>query len=207
MPEARTTEQIASMKNAPSRTPRGSNSSVAVRVDPPSTDQRTFAGRERLYQISYPSNWQVYEGSGHAVTLAPEGGISAVNGNSEVVYGAILNHYEPFGNVRPRGTDATIEEATQDLIKQIQQSSPYLKVVRGSGQTLRLAGGKGLGASLTGTSPATGNKERVTAVTRQLSDGHLIYMLFITPDEAARSYGGVLTSMVQSIRVDDNRQH
>ncbi len=207
MAPARTTQQIASMANAPSRTPQESNSSARVRVDPPSPDFRTYTERARLYQISYPANWRVYEGRDHAVTFAPEGGAGEVNGNSEVVYGAIINHYVPFGNVQSRRGEATIEEGTNDLIKEIQRSSPHLKVVRGSGQSFRVSGGTGLGATLVGTSPSTRIRERVTVVTRQLPDGHLIYMLFIIPDEAAQSYAGAMTSMVQSFRVDDKGRH
>lgn len=207
LPPARTMEQIASMTTAPSRTPQsGTSSGASVRVDPPSRDLRTYTSRSQLFQLSYPSNWRVYEGNGDAVTIAPDGGAGEVNGNNEVVYGAIVNHYDPFGNVR-LSTPPTIEEGTDDLIKQIQSSSPHLKVVRGSGRSFRVAGGKGLGATLTGVSQATRIRERVTLITRQLADGHLIYMLFITPDADAQAYGNVLNSMASTLRVDDDGRH
>jgi len=204
MPPARTTEQIV-RATPTSRAPQsrgGNGSGGTIRVDPPSREVRTFTNRDRLFQVAHPANWRVYEGSGSAVTIAPEGGAGELNGNNEVVYGAVINHYEPFGNVRMRDP-VTAENATDDLLAQIQKSSPHLKVVRGSGRAFRLSGGKGLGATLVGTSPSTRIRERVTVVTRQLADGHLIYMLFITPDEDAQSYSNVLNTMVETFRVDE----
>lgn len=207
MPPARTTQQLS--QAAPSRQPTTTRgSSGTVRVAAPSRQLRTYTDRSRLYQVSYPSNWRVYDGNGHAVTIAPEGGLGQVNGQTEIVYGAIVNHYEPFGNVRTRsGRAVTLEQATDDLIAQIRRGSPHLGVVRGSQSQFRLAGGRGLGATLAGTSRNTGLRERVTLVTRQLADGHLIYMLFIVPEQDAANYNGLLTSMVNSLQVNDTGRH
>ena len=134
---------------------------------------------------------------------APPG---AVNGN-DVIVGAIVNHYAPFGNARGLVESGTLEDATNDLIATLRQSSPYLRVASGSGQRVRMAGGTALAAALTGTDPNTGIAERVTVVTRQLSDEHLIYMLFITPERDASRYSSVLNAMVSSMQINDTRAH
>ena len=54
---------------------------------------------------------------------------------------------------------------------------------------------------------ATRIRERVTLVTRKLADGHLIYMIFITPDEDAARFNPALNAMVQSLRVSDTGRH
>lgn len=209
MPAARTTQQIAqSQARQPANTnTRRPNPQQAIRVAAPSRQLRTYTDRSRLYAVSYPSNWKVYDGNGHAVTLAPEGGVGNVGGQTEIVYGAIVNHYEPFGNVRSRTGRYTMEQATDDLIQQIRRGSPHLSVVRGSQSEFRLAGGRGLGATLAGTSRNTGLRERVTIVTRQLADGHLIYMLFIVPEGDAGNYSQLLTAMVNSLQVSDTGRH
>jgi hypothetical protein len=56
---------------------------------------------------------------------------------------------------------------------------------------------------LRGRNGNTGITERVTLVTRQLPDAHLIYMLFVTPEQEASNYSSVLTSMVRSFQVDE----
>ena len=62
-------------------------------------------------------------------------------------------------------------------------------------------------ASLRGPNPNTRVQERVTVVTRQLADDHLVYLLFITPDSDARSYSGLFDAMVRSMEVDEGQQH
>jgi hypothetical protein len=177
-------------------------------VEPPSRDYRTFTSRARIYQVRYPANWRVYESSTTGVTIAPEGGVVDANGRAEVVYGAIVNHYEPFQNDRRRASySSNLEEATDDLINQISTSSGYLRLVRGSGRRFTLDGGTALGATLAGTSSVTGLRERVTLVTRQLHDDHLVYMLFITPEQDASNYSRVLNDMVSSMRIDETHAH
>ncbi len=181
-----------------------SSASSTITVDPPSSTLRSYTARSGLFRINHPSNWQVYEQGNAGVTIAPP---SAVVG-SDIVYGAIINHYAPFGGSRSlvQG-NATLEDATNDLLSMLQQSSPYLRVASGSGQRVRMAGGQALAATLRGTDPNTGIAERVTVVTRKLADDHLIYMLFITPDREASNYSSVLNAMVSSMQVNDARAH
>jgi Zn-dependent protease with chaperone function len=190
------------------RTSRGSGT-TSVNVDPPSTSMATFTSPSGLYRVSYPSNWQVYEQGSTGVTIAPRGGVGQVsNGSTDVVYGVVINHYEPFNSGGQRylngvggRSSATLEDATNDLLNTLVQNSGYLRVVSGSGQRMNVAGGSALAARMTGTDPATGINERVTVVTRQLGDEHLVYMLFITPEAEASRYSTVLNSMVRSIQV------
>jgi hypothetical protein len=204
---AASTEQIARGQTTPTRQGTPTRGAQTVRVDPPSGQMRTHTNRAGVYQLQYPANWRVYESGSTGVTIAPEGGAFERNGRAVIVYGAIVNHYEPFRNdVRSRQT-STVEAATEDLIQQISRSSGHLRLVRGSARRFRLAGGTALGATLTGTSPETGLQERVTVVTRPLADQHLLYMLFVTPERDARAYTPVLNAMVESMRVDPDRRH
>ena len=156
------------------------------------------------------------------MTLAPEGGVGNANGKTEVVYGAIVNHYDPFGaaaanNSRLRlrtgstpnvyGQNVTLQDASNDLIAQIRQGSPHLTAIRNSTQTFKISGGNALATSLRGTNPNTRIQERVTVVTRQLADDHLVYMLVVTPEADASRYGPVLQAMVNSLQIDEGHNH
>ena len=200
MGAARSMGEIA--RSGPSNNPPMTSSTSVGRVEPPSRSWRTFTNRSRAYQIAYPANWRVYDSGGFGVTLAPEGGVGNVGGRNEVVYGAIVNHYEPRSGGR-----ATMESATNDLLEQIRETSPHLRVVRGSGQQLQLDGRTALAASLSGRNPNTRIDERVTVVTRALPDGHLMYMVFVTPEAEVRNYNAVVNQMLQSIQVADNTRH
>lgn len=195
----------ASSGGGRTRTTR-SGGAATVNVPPPANTLRAYTNENGLYRVSYPSNWQVFESAGPGVTIAPPGGAGNVNGNNEIVYGAIINHYDPFGN-GPEG-NISLQSATQDLLSAIEQSSPYLRLASNSAQRLRLNGGAtALAATLRGTDPVTGIDERVTLVTRQLSDEHLLYMLFITPERDAANYTNVLNAMVSSLQINTNQPH
>jgi Zn-dependent protease with chaperone function len=209
-----TSSQIAQGVSGSSRgnPPMTSSGTSIGQVAAPSTSLRKYTNRSGAYAFSYPSNWRVYDSGGFGVTIAPDGGIGEANGRTEVVYGMIVNHYEPFGN-SPRSylrdgrasTAVTMQDATNDLIATIRQSGPHLRLISNSGQQLRLDGRTAMAASLRGTNPNTGVNERVTVVTRALPDGHLIYMLFVTPERDASRYSGLLNSMVASLDVNESR--
>lgn len=208
-----TSSQIAQAQASNRGNPPMTSSGTSIgQVSAPSSSLRTYTNRTGAYSVAYPSNWRVYDSGGFGVTIAPEGGIGDAGGRTEVVYGLIVNHYEPFGNT-PRSylrdgrttTSVTMQDATNDLIAHIRQSSPHLRVISNSGQQLRLDGRTAMAASLRGTNPNTRINERVTVVTRALPDGHLIYMLFVTPEQDASRYGPVLNNIVASIDVNEAR--
>ena len=132
------------------------------------------------------------------MTIAPPGGLTEVDGNPEVIYGAIINHYDP---IEASGAEVTLQSATRDLIRAIEKSSPYLHEVSGSAQNLQVSGAAALAATLGGPNPATGMNERVTVVTRKLSDGDLGYLVFVTPERDADTYRSALQAMVTSMQI------
>jgi Zn-dependent protease with chaperone function len=190
-----------------------------VQVAAPSSTLRSYTAPSGVYRISYPSNWRVYQEGTNGVTIAPEGGVGDVGGRTEVVYGAMINHYDPFGssnmssglrgsgNNNPYMGTITLEDATNDLLGQIRQQSNYLQLIKNSTQKFNVSGGRALAVALRGTDPATGLNERVNVITRQLEDGHLLYMLFVTPESDASRYGPVLQAMVNSLQVADTARH
>ena len=192
----------------------GQTASVGA-VPAPSTSMRSYTSPTRVYRISYPSNWQVYDNGGTGgVTIAPQNGVATLgNDRNEIIYGAIINHYEPFGNSPNRrylnnggtyGTQVTLDNATADLVAQMRSTSPHLKPVSGSTQRFNLSGGAAIATALRGRNPNTNLDERITVVARQLHDQHLLYMLFVTPEQEARNYGPVLQAMVNSLQVAED---
>jgi Zn-dependent protease with chaperone function len=190
------------------RTPQGRQTGNGnVRIEAPSTRYTDFRQRDDFFEMQIPSNWRAYEAqNGFGVTIAPEGGVvDNGNGQESIVYGVIVNHYDPFEGSSGR-RNATIDQATTDLINQIRQGNSHLQVAsRGRRETID--GQPGMSTTLSGTSPVTGEEERVTVVTRQMGDGHILYTLLIAP---GRDYAAVSTAfnrMVQSLRVNDDAAH
>ena len=49
--------------------------------------------------------------------------------------------------------------------------------------------------------------QELAVVTRQLSDEHLLYMLFVVPQRDASNYSSVLNAMVNSMRINPDQPH
>ena len=193
---------------------------VNVRIDRPSSRFRTFAARSGFFEIEYPENWRAYESeTGVGVTIAPEGGVTQDRrGEQGIVYGVIINHYDPFNSSdghsdrgysdrRDGYGSAGLEQATDDLVEQVLRTNSYLRRASGSPRREVIDGARALSLSLSGRSPLTGQDERVTVFTRELPEGDVLYSLLIAP---SRDYGDLdrtFDRMVRSLRVDDRAAH
>jgi peptidase M48-like protein len=180
----------------------------------PSTRMRSFRHRSGFFDIEYPENWRVAESSGYGATFLPEGGaVRTSSGQDILVYGVVINHYEPFsgspGDVyrQPVRGQGTLEQATNDLVNQLAQANPHLRIVSNSTRRQTIDNGRALSVVLAGRSPVTGQDERVTVFTRELPDGHVVYALFIAP---ARDYSALANSfqkMISTLRINDETYH
>ena len=223
MPRAGTMSQIAQAAQSgqgqsyPSSGSSGSAGSVA-RIEQPSTRFRTYRQRDDFFTIQYPENWRVSEPSrGYGVTILPPGGaVRASNGQDVLVYGVVINHYEPFegsiGDVwgsrtGPASGRGTLEQATNDLANELMRANPHLRAVPGSMKRQTIDSANALSVVLAGRSPVTGADERVTVFTRELPDGHVLYALFVAPAQDYAALSRTFQSMVSSLRVNDQAAH
>ncbi len=196
-----------------------------VNVPQTSTTFQQFEQRNGLYTIGYPDNWRAYgSNSGYAVSLAPDGGVvETANGQQIMLHGVIVNHYEPFeGDTTRRSGSATrnyapfednerwggsLEDATDDLVRQLIRSNPYLMAQEGHARRELIDGAASYSVILTGRSPVTGEDEEVTVVTRALEDGHVMYVLSIVPGGGNAAMTRTFTRMLRSMTVNDEAGH
>lgn len=183
------------------------------RIEAPASRFEEFRHRSGLFEIDYPRNWRVHESSQNiAVTIVPEGGVvQAGRGSSEIIYGTIISHYEPFedrfgSSFRHDDTfgRASLEEATEDLIHQLLRSNTYLEVANRSWRRERLDGAQAISVTLSGISPVIREREQVTLFTRLLDDGHVLYSLFIAPASDYPALGHTFERMLASLDVNDH---
>jgi Zn-dependent protease with chaperone function len=210
--------QIAAA-NAPT-TPQSpqTTGSAPTSIERPSTRLRTFRQRQGFFEIQYPNNWSAYAPSqGYGVTLAPRGGlVSTSDGQESLICGVIVNHYVPFdGAVGGRYRDPLgslfgsrpLEEATSDLVRQIQNANPHLQLIRGSERRRTISGAPSLSVVLAGPSPVTGAEERVTVLARQLPDKHVVYMLLVAPATEYAMLAPTWDRMVRSLKINTRAVH
>jgi hypothetical protein len=188
-------------------TASGGSYGQAGRIETPSARLATYRQREGFFSIQYPDNWRPYEpDNGYGVTLVPEGGVvDTGDGQQSIVYGVIVNHYDPFES-RDSRQAPTLAQATADLITQVTQSNSHLRPT-GSRRRETIDGQPALSQVLSGRSPVTGEEERVTVFTRQLPDGHVIYSLFIAPGRDYSTLAPLFSRMVRTLQIDDAVAH
>ena len=192
-----------------------------VRVDQPSTRFQRFEQRNGYFTIEHPDNWRAYASdSGYAVSMAPDGGVvDTGNGQEAMLYGVIVSHYAPFEGETQRqqesrqrnyapfedtdGWRGSLEDATDDLVRQIIRSNSYLRAQDGQARREQIDGAPSFSVELSGRSPVTGQDESVTVVTRGLADGHVIYALCIVPGTGHDSVARTFAHMLRTLTVND----
>lgn len=196
LPEARTLEQLATVR-APQQVERRGGEAAAVAVAPPAATYVRYRSPDGGFEIEHPENWRLLDGTGGGVTFAPEGGVIRTGDSVEIVYGAVINHYVPFGDAGgwSGGGEVPLAEATRDLTLQIRRTSPHLAVVaeRPTSTTSMIT-------TLRGTSPVTRLEEEVRVFTTIFRDGHLMFMIFVTPAREAGNYNATFDRMAASLR-------
>lgn len=194
-------------------------------VPAPSAQFTRFSDPDVLVEIEHPANWTLHR-SGDAMSFAPPGAVvDGENGAPSLAQGAIVNHYAPFEDdverwnksltrhfapfpdrSRPRGV---LEDATDDLVRQILSVNSYLRATTGSAKVEAVDGLRGYSVRLSGRSPATGLVERVTVYTRMLPDEQVIYLACIAAGPTALTVERACSRMAMSMRINDtaaNRQ-
>jgi hypothetical protein len=179
-----------------------------VPVDQPSSRFQRFEQRNGFFTIEHPDNWRAYgSDSGFAASFAPDGGVVNMgDGQQALLYGVIVNHYAPFEGYSDR-QKASLEDATDDLVRQIIQSNSYLRAQDGQARREQIDGAPSYSVVLSGRSPVTGQEERVTVVTRGLSDGDVIYALSIVPGSGYDSMTQTFAHMLRTLNVNDDAFH
>jgi hypothetical protein len=169
----------------------------AAQAAPPSMASGQVGGFERLntslFSVAYPRGWGVYgDRNSSAVTVAPQQGlVQNPYGGAAVGYGVIMGYYTPMGRA------ATVEQATSELLGQLQRMNPQMRVQSGL-RSVRVNGQPGAVAEMAGASPF-GGSERSVLLTVARPQG-LFYMVFVAPDQLFGQAQTAFNSMMQSLQ-------
>jgi len=164
-----------------------SGGSYSERVQLPSNQTREFSNDQ--VQLTIPSNWRDFD-SGNSVQFAPEGGY----GNQGITHGALLA-IENSGS-------SNSQQATQNYVNGILQGNSYLRQ-QGGYSRFNLSGYQGYTATLSGSSPITGQTEVVTIYTAMLRNGRLLCVATVVPQDESYRYSTTFRNMLASISVNE----
>lgn len=189
MPGARTTAEIEkSGGQGGGTTSPTANGRYSRSVPAPSTRTKTYTASNTL-SVNIPDNWQEFA-NGSDITFAPEGAYGA----DGITHGAMIGVVQ--------SNNQNLRTATQTYINDLLQGNTYLRQ-SGGYSNANLDGRSALAAKLTGTSPITGQGEVVTVYTTQMSDGTLLYLATVAPNNAASSYSRAFQSLINSLQIND----
>jgi hypothetical protein len=182
---ARNRENAGGGGSAPSRT---SN----IRVEPPSSSQRTFRPGDFL-RVTVPANWnQINSGEG-GVTYAPEGGYLESNGRSAFTHGV------QFGVAQ--GASGNLQRDTDQLLQNFARSNPKL---RSQGSRRDSIGGRSaLTTTLSNRSDVNGRPELVTVSTTQLRNGNMLFLIAVAPESEYDNYEGAFSRVRRGVQITD----
>ena len=156
----------------------------------PSGELKTFRGDD--FSISYPANWQALAGQSSA-TFAPAAGV----GQNAIAYGAILDSSQNVDT-------SSLNDATQSLIQNLQQTNPGLRVYQ-SPRKIQAAGGEALATMLAGNSPILQGDhplpERDWLITLPRPAGGMLHLVFIAPEKDFERMQPTFRKMLESLQV------
>ena len=168
----------------------GTISNVSFDQVQPSGDFKNFQGPG--FSISYPGNWQAAAGQNSA-TIAPPAGV----GQNAIAYGVVVQSSQ---NVNT----SSLNDATQSLIQNLQQTNPGLRVYE-SARKIQVGGAEALSTMLAGNSPIRqGDQpvpERDWLVTLALSQGGMLHLVFIAPEKQFAELQPTYQKMLDSLQL------
>jgi beta-barrel assembly-enhancing protease len=145
------------------------------------------------FSMSYPSNWQVFGGDSGGVTIAPQSGV----GEGAIAYGVAIN------GAKTR-TRTNIDDITNQIVQMLQQTNPDMRA-NGRPQSIRVNGVSGRSVDMTSVSPLQSNggavPERDWLVTLPRSDGSVVYLVFIAPEQQFNQLRPTYEQMLKTLRV------
>lgn len=182
---------MAEIQRGGGRYPQDSGRPRAGRVEPPSSNYRTYTGGT-LFSVSVPDNWRELSGNG-AVIFAPDGAYGQVQGQF------VFTHGVQIGAVRASSSD--LRRATDEFIASLVQGNAYL-TERSGYQRGYLSGREALRTRLSGQSYITGRTEVVDVYTALLNNGDLFYLITVAPDNDYSAFQTAFRNVLRSLRIN-----
>jgi Zn-dependent protease with chaperone function len=144
------------------------------------------------FSISYPSNWATASGQ-NSMTIAPKAGV----GQNAIAYGVVVSAVQ-------NTSASSLDQATQDLIQNLQQSNPGMRQ-NGSITGASVNGMQARQVDLSSSSPIQQNgsavPERDRLVLVPASNGNYLYLIFISPERDFGALEPTFDKMLESLRI------
>ena len=194
LPRAKSMKEIdeENKRNGGGRNNGGGNTTSGgryeSRVEYPSARTRTYQPASWM-QLSVPDNWRAFSDQS-GVSYAPEGAY----GDQGITHGVFIGTY--------KSRSRNLSEATEEYVSELLRNNTYLSGNSGYTRTV-VSGRTAYSRVFSGRSPITGATEITTIYTLTLSDGQLLYIATVSPQNQASNYNYAFRNLIRSIRLND----
>jgi beta-barrel assembly-enhancing protease len=185
-------QSLPKPKEAPAARQAG-NAPEQRQSSPPLPSKRLQNYANDLVQLRHPNNWAAH-GSGASVMLAPDGGIIQGAQGDALAYGMMIDVFAPQAGQSGR---FDLQEATDQLIRGLQNQNPNLRVTKSSAQR-RVNGERALSTYVRNDAPL-GGTETDWIVTVLRPEG-LVCFVGVAPEAEFGNYRSALEAMIDSVR-------
>ena len=182
----------ASSSGPNGQTPQGGGdiSNISLSQVRPSNSFTQF--NQGDFAISYPNNWQAGNGQG-GILIAPPAGV----GSNAIAYGVLI------GSGQDQNA-SSLDQATQDLVQSLQQQNSGMQTASQI-SSISVNGIEGRQIYLSGPSPVQRSGRQLTerdwVVTVPRSQGGLMYLIFIAPQNDFSQLQRTYQKMLRSLQV------
>ena len=112
----------------------------------------------------------------------------------------VFTHGVSFGAVQTQSRN--LQQATTEFVNQLTRSSNSMKA-RGGYTRTDIDGRYGQMITFDSVNEATGRPELINIATTQMRDGHLFYMIAVSPTDEYTRYQNTLLAILRSVRLTD----
>jgi len=158
---------------------------------PPSANATSY--QNASVSLQYPDNWKQFGGDESGATFGPEGGVvNDGSGHGALAYGLTV------GTEKGPVVDGnSLENATQQLISELQKTNPNMKVTRAA-QSVKLNEQPAMSTYLVNDSPG-GGKETDWIITVARPEG-IVYFVCTAPQAEFDTYRKACGAVLDSVR-------
>lgn len=164
---------------------------VDVSLEQVKPSQNFRQAEQAVFSISHPENWQA-TATNNSFLIAPPAGVSQAG----VAYGVVIDITSPTGS--------SLDDATQAVLDNLMKENPSMRVT-GDVRSIEVGGVDARSVYLSGTSPVQRDgqplRERDWLVTLPRSEGGLLYVVFVAPEQDFSELHPVFQRMLDSLKV------
>jgi len=158
---------------------------------PPSANATSY--QNASVSLQYPDNWKQFGGDESGATFGPEGGVvNDGSGHGALAYGLTVGT-----EIGPVVDGNSFENATQQLISELQKTNPNMKVTRAA-QSVKLNEQPAMSTYLVNDSPG-GGKETDWIITVARPEG-IVYFVCTAPQAEFDTYRKACGAVLDSVR-------